>query len=211
MSAKLELLVALLGLALVAVSCGGGSSSEPLVVPAVPRAISVSLSSSTVTAGPNGTPGSVTVTVNRPSGNTSSVTLTASSVPAGVNTQITSPGSGDSGTVAFTPQAQGGPAAGSYRVTVNASYGTSIASANLTLVIVTAAATTCNITTTGTVQADNSVSGSPRLGDVYQVQGTIVANYVNDDSVAPATITVCPGNSACSPRAANSVTSGPSW
>ncbi|MGO9274484.1 MAG: hypothetical protein ACLQOO_30350 [Terriglobia bacterium] len=71
-----------------------------------------------------------------------------------------------------------------------------------------AAATTCNVTTTGTVQADNSVSGNPRLGDVYQVQGTIVANYANDDSVAPATITVCPGNNACPPGAANSVTSG---
>ena len=124
------LLVALLGMALIAVSCGGESSSGP-----PPGAISISLSSSTVTAGQDGTPGSVTVAVTRPSGNTSSVTLTTGPVPAGVNTQISSPGSSDSGTVTFTPQAPGAPAAGSYAVTINASDGASAASANLTLVI----------------------------------------------------------------------------
>ena len=124
------LLVVLLGMALVAVSCGGESSSGP-----PPGPISISLSLSTVTAGQDGTPGFVTVTLTRPSGNTSSVTLTTSSVPAGVNTQIDSPGSGDSGTVTFTPQVPGAPAAGSYPVTINASDGVSTASANLTLVI----------------------------------------------------------------------------
>jgi hypothetical protein len=124
------LLVALLGMALVAVSCGGESPSGP-----PPGAISISLSLSTVTAGQDGTPGSVTVAVTRPSGNTSSVTLTTGPVAAGVNTQINSPGSSDSGTVTFTPQAPGAPAAGSYPVTISASDGASTASANMTLVI----------------------------------------------------------------------------
>jgi len=126
------LLVALLGIALVAVSCGGGSNQ---IVLNPPPPISISLSSGTLITGQDGTPGSVTVTVNRSSGDTSSVTLTASSVPMGVNTGITSPGSGDSGTVTFTPQSSGAPAAGSYTVTINASNGSSAANANLTLVI----------------------------------------------------------------------------
>jgi len=124
------LLVAVLGIALVAASCGGGSSQT---VTNPPPPISISLSLSIVTAGQDGTPASVTVTVNRTSGDTSSVTLTAASVPAGVIMQITSPNSGNSGTVAFA--AQGAPAAGSYPITINASNGLSAASANLTLVI----------------------------------------------------------------------------
>jgi hypothetical protein len=53
----------------------------------------------------------------------------------GVNTEITSPGGGDTGTVTFTPQSQAPPAAGSYTVTIDATDGTTTASANLTLVI----------------------------------------------------------------------------
>jgi len=126
------LLAVLLGIALVTVSCGGGSSRS---VNNPPPPISISLSVSTVTAGQDGTVGSVTVTVNRFSGDTSSVTLTASSVPTGVNAAITSPGSGDTGTVTFTPQAPGAPAAGSYAVTIDATNGANVATANLTLVI----------------------------------------------------------------------------
>jgi hypothetical protein len=119
-----------LGVVLVAVSCGGGGS-----VSTPPAPISISLSVSTVTAGQDGTPASVTVTVTRPAGDTASVTLTTSAVPTGVNTEIASPGSGDTGTVTFTPQTPGAPAAGAYAVTINATDGTTTATANLTLVI----------------------------------------------------------------------------
>jgi hypothetical protein len=64
-----------------------------------------------------------------------------------VNTQINSPGSSDSGTVTFTPQAPGAPAAGSYPVTINASDGTSTASANLTLVIAVVATVQSTVNT----------------------------------------------------------------
>jgi hypothetical protein len=64
-----------------------------------------------------------------------------------VNTQIDSPGSGDSGTVTFTPQAPGAPAAGSYAVTIDASDGTTTASANLTLVIAVVATVRSTVNT----------------------------------------------------------------
>jgi len=63
-------------------------------------------------------------------------------------------------------------------------------------------ATICNITTTGAVQANGSVSGSPNTGDVYQIQGTIIANYVDDDEVSNSTITVT------APDGVHTVTSG---
>jgi hypothetical protein len=125
-------LTVLLFVALLALACGGGSMQPG---PDAPDPISISLSPSTVTAGQDGTPGSVSVTVSRSSGDTSSVTLTTTSVPEGVNAEVTSPGSGDTGTVTFTSQAPGAPAAGSYSVTINASNGGTPASANLTLVI----------------------------------------------------------------------------
>ncbi len=159
-------LVALLGMALVAVSCGGESSSGP-----PPGPISISLSLSTVTAGQDGTPGPVTVTLTRPSGNTSSVTLTTSSVPAGVNTQIDSPGSSDSGSVTFTPQAPGAPAAGSYPVTIDASDGANTASASLTLVIAVVATVQSTVNTEvgegGLLSAFMSTSFQPAEWD-YQ-------------------------------------------
>jgi len=136
--------VSLLFMVLFAVSCGGGSSNNGTP----PPPISISLSASAVTAGQDGTPGFVTVNVTRPSGDTAAVTVTASSVPTGVNTQINSPGSGNSGTVTFTPQAPGAPAAGSYSITVNASDGTTNATASLTLVIAVVATVQSSVNTT---------------------------------------------------------------
>jgi len=107
------LLVVLMGIVLVAVSCGGGGAP---VSPPPSGPITVTLSVSSVTAGQDGTPGSVGVTVTRPAGDVSAVTLTTSLVPTGVNTQISSPGSGNSGTVTFTPAASSPPASGSYTV-----------------------------------------------------------------------------------------------
>ena len=186
------LLVALLGMALVAVSCGRGWASRPQAVPNPPGPISISLSLSTVTAGQDGTPGSVTVTLTRPSGNTSSVTLTTSSVPAGVNTQINSPGSSDSGTVTFSPQARGAPAAGSYPVTINASNGASTASANLTLVIAVVATVQSTVNTNvgkgGLLSAFMSTSFQPAEWN-YQFftnnpeSGTTTLNNLNSQHI----------------------------
>jgi hypothetical protein len=64
-----------------------------------------------------------------------------------VNPQIDSPGIGDSGTVTFTPQTPGAPAAGSYSVTINATDGTTNASANLTLVIAVVATVQSTVNT----------------------------------------------------------------
>jgi hypothetical protein len=47
----------------------------------------------------------------------------------------------------------------------------------------------CNITATGAIQADGSLGGDPFLGDVYQIQGTITADYVDDDEAANSTVT----------------------
>jgi|SRR5271157_640775 len=162
-------LVSLLFMVLLAVSCGGGGGSGSTTPPPTP--ISISLSVSTVTAGQDGTSASVSVTVTRPSGDTAAVTVTASLVPEGVNTQIDSPGSGNSGTVTFTPQTPGPPAAGSYAVTINASDGTTNASANLTLVIAVVATVQSTVNTNvgegGLLQTFMSTSFQPAEWD-YQ-------------------------------------------
>ena len=78
---------------------------------------------------PDGTPASVDVTVQRPSGNTGAVTLSTTPVP-GITTQIASPGTGDSGQVVFT--AQNYPA-GQVTVSVVAAEGSASTSASLEL------------------------------------------------------------------------------
>jgi hypothetical protein len=123
-------------------SCGGGGEAAP----PPPPPILVTLSASAVTALQDGTSASVTVTVTRPAGNSKSITLTVLSAPAYMNTEITSPGTGNTGTVSFKTggpiplPGMGMPAtvatpAGTYSVTISASDGTSSGSASLTLVV----------------------------------------------------------------------------
>jgi hypothetical protein len=64
-----------------------------------------------------------------------------------VNTEITSPGTGDTGTVTFTPQSPGAPAAGSYAVTISATDGTTNASASVMLVIAVVATVQSTVNT----------------------------------------------------------------
>jgi hypothetical protein len=112
---------------LIVASCGGGySSTNP------PPPVAVQLSAATLTATQDGAPASLGVTLVRPSGNANSVTLSVASVPTGASTQITSPGTGNAGTIVFNGH---GAAAGTYQVTVNASDGVSSSSANLSVVI----------------------------------------------------------------------------
>jgi hypothetical protein len=98
----------------------------------------------------NGTPGSVSVTITRPAGDTNDVTLTVSPALSSMNVSIQSPGAGNAGTVTF---ATGGPvplpgqgvavtastASGTYDLTVTASDGTTSASASLALTVGVAA------------------------------------------------------------------------
>jgi hypothetical protein len=122
--ARLLILILLLS------SCGGGGNAAP---PSSPGPILVSLSANSVKAFQNGTPASVDVTVTRPSGTSNSVTLTVLSLPAGITTQVQSPGSDNTGKVTFTAA----PAApsGTYTITISAGDGVSNGSAALRLVV----------------------------------------------------------------------------
>jgi hypothetical protein len=95
----------------------------------------VQLSASTVTALQDGTPAPVTVTVTQPTGDSSAITLSATSLPTGVTAQFVSPTSGSSGKVTFTAQQPVVVAAGSYTVGIGASDSVTSGSATLTLVI----------------------------------------------------------------------------
>ena len=59
------------------------------------------------------------------------------------------------------------------------------------------------ITTSGPIQADGTLgAGNPNLGDVWQIQGTITANYVDDDEVNNGYLVVT------DPTAAHTMTTG---
>jgi len=123
-------LLVLASSALIHVSCGGEANPPP-----PPQQIGVRLSPITLKVLQNGPPASVDVTVTRPAGTSRPVTLTLYSVPAGVTTQVDSPGSGDTGKIAFTAAAQAGTA-GTYQVRVRASDGEAMGIADLTLTVV---------------------------------------------------------------------------
>ncbi|HKS95867.1 MAG TPA: hypothetical protein VJV74_06995 [Terriglobia bacterium] len=125
---RTQRLLTILSLATLSFSCGQGYSPPP--PPA--EQISVSLSPATVVAPQDGTPGSVTATVSRTNPTASPVSLTTSALPAGVSAQISSPGSGTTGTITFTAPSA---AAGTTAVTVTASDGTASGMANLSLVV----------------------------------------------------------------------------
>ena len=114
------MLVAFLSLMLV--SCGGDSSA-----PAEPPPISISLSASALTALQDGTPASVTITVQRPAGNTNPVTVSVTPV-AGMTAQIAQPAAGTTGQVTF---AVAGASAGPHSVTIQATDGPTNATASL--------------------------------------------------------------------------------
>ena len=107
---------------------GGGSSNQP-----PPSPLQVQLSASQMTVWQDGTPAPLNVTVTRPSGDSGSVTLSVASAPSGITSQISSPGSGNSGTVTFT--AQPSVPAGNYTVGINASDSTTSGAATLSLTV----------------------------------------------------------------------------
>lgn len=149
-----------LSLSLLLASCGGDSTA-----PAAPAPISISLSASSLTALQDGTPASVTVTVQRPTGNTNSVTVSVTPV-LGLTAQTVSPAAGSTGQVTFSAQSA---TAGPHPVTVQATDGTTNATASL-VVDVAVVATVKAVTNTdagfrGTLQNFMSTSFQPAEWD----------------------------------------------
>ncbi len=126
MRCKTLFLILLLGfMAALFSSCDGGSS-------AAPAPISLSLASSALEVLQDGTPATVDATVVRPAGDSNGVTLSVAGLPPGLSDQVTSPGTGDSGSVAFTSRSA---AAGTYSVSITASDGQTTASVPLSLTV----------------------------------------------------------------------------
>jgi hypothetical protein len=113
-------------LAFLSLGCGSQGASNQS------GSISLILSAESVEAPQDGTPGSVQVTVVRPSGDTNSVSLEVSGLPVGVTAAVSSPGTGNSGAVTFTANSA---ASGTSTVTLQASEGSSVVSANLSLIV----------------------------------------------------------------------------
>jgi hypothetical protein len=107
---------------LLAASCGGDSTAAT-----EPTPISISLSASSLVAMPDGTPAAVNVTVQRPPGNANAVTLSVTPV-SGLSAQFVQPAAGNTGQVTFTAS---GATAGPHTVTVQATDGTTSATASL--------------------------------------------------------------------------------
>jgi hypothetical protein len=130
--------MALVGFALVAVGCGGGS----VTVPQTPMTLSFSLGSATVVVPQDGATVQLPVTITGPAG-TPAVTL--SGLPTGVTAQYTSVSGSLSGTLTFTGSTSA--AAGSSTPTVTVSLAGQTASQSFTLVSAVVAKVT-NVTDT---------------------------------------------------------------
>jgi hypothetical protein len=128
-----------LAVSLLVSGCGSGGGSS------LPQDLTLTLSSVSLVAPQDGTPTSVTVTIQRPAGDTSAATLSASSLPAGLQAQITSPGTGNSGSVTFT--AQGVTPAGTYPVTINVTDASAKGSAQLQIDVAIVATVGASINT----------------------------------------------------------------
>src|SRR5579859_2963560 len=161
---------------ILAASCGGGyaNNSQP------PAPVTLQLSASTLTATQDGAPAPVNVTLVRPYGNTNSVALSVTALPANVTTQITSPGTGNAGMITFDAQ---GAAAGSYSVTVNANDGVANATAGLTLVVAIV------ITVQNTVNVNAGVSGRLQefMSTSFQPAEWDYQFFLNHQDVTPLT------------------------
>jgi hypothetical protein len=134
------MLVAALAASVFTTGCGGaGSSSSGPGTP--PGPLTVSLSTSTVVAPQDGTPGTVVVTVSG-ANTASSVSVAASNLPSGVNSQFAPAASGFSGILSLVAGSMA--PAGTYSASVVVTNGTRTASQSLVLVIAIAAAVSSN-------------------------------------------------------------------
>lgn len=124
------------------IGCGGGSTS-PILPP--PGPLSVVLSTGTVVAPQDGTPGTVGVSVSGTS-SASSVSITVSNLPSGVASQFVPATGGSGGTLSLT--AASTTPSGTYTANVVATDGTRTASLPFTLVIAIAASVANAVDTT---------------------------------------------------------------
>ncbi|MGD0630819.1 MAG: hypothetical protein ABR987_15925, partial [Terracidiphilus sp.] len=167
MSQKLTLSIALGSFALLLFSgCGGGNASAGSNAPPTLYPITISLSSSATTAPVSGASPTVTVTVQRVAGDNNSVTLNATSVPGNVTSQITSPGTGNTGTIAFTAESFAVP--GTYSLNVTATEGGAAVTAPLALTLLSAPVTV-NIGVSPTVNLSVGFGGQMQTFMTTQV------------------------------------------
>lgn len=140
--------------------CGSGGKKD------LPQDLKLSISPGSLVAPQDGTPAPVTVTIQRPTGDTTAATLTTSSLPAGLQAQITSPGPGSSGSISFV--AQSATSAGVYPITIQATDATAMGSAQLqlTVAIVTtvSASTNTNAGVNGSLENFMATSFEPTGG-----------------------------------------------
>jgi hypothetical protein len=119
---------ALLVLLSFSVGCGGGNMSSSTQ----PSSLTLSLANNTAQVFQGQTASATVNATLLRSGTTGNVTLTVTGLATGATDQIQSPGSGNSGSIAFT---SGTATAGNYPLTVTASDGTLSSTANLTLTV----------------------------------------------------------------------------
>jgi hypothetical protein len=114
-------------LACILFTIAGCSSSSSSATPA--DSLSLSLTSPFVTITPDGTVNTVIATATRSVGNTNSIALAATNLPAGVTVTFTQPGSGAFGTIFIAGSAT--TPAGVYPITITATDGTATSTAVL--------------------------------------------------------------------------------
>ena len=157
----------MLPLLLMVGGCGSSGISGSRGGQSLSPNLTLTLSSASLIALQDGTPAPVTVTIQRPAGDTSAATLSTSSLPAGLQAQITSPGSGSSGSVAFT--AQGAASAGTYPITIQASDASATGSAqlqiNVAIVATVGASINTNAGVNGSLENFMSTSFEPTQDD----------------------------------------------
>jgi hypothetical protein len=182
--------------------CGSGGGSS------LPQDLTLTLSSVSLIAPQDGTPAPVTVTVQRPAGDTSAATLSASSLPAGVHAQITSPGSGNSGSVAFT--AQNTTPAGTYPVTINVTDTSARGSAQLQIDVAIVATVEASVNTSagfnGLLENFMATSFEPTGGyqDFFTINPGAAATLNNLESQHTRMQVACNGCNSGVPWIANS-------
>ncbi len=163
-------LAAVLAASVFTTGCGGAasSSSGPGTPPGPPTVFTVSLSTSTVVAPQDGTPGTVDVTVSG-ANTASSVSVATSNLPSGVTSQFAPAAGGSTGTLSLV--AGSTAPAGTYSASVVVTNGTRTASQSFVLVIAIAAAIGNSVDTTlgigGKLEQFMSTSFQPSEGD-YQ-------------------------------------------
>jgi len=159
------MLVAVLEACALTTGCGGGSSGGSGTPPGP---LTLSLSTSTVVAPQDGTPGAVGVTVSGAS-SASSVSVTASNLPMGVTSQFVPAAGGSGGTLSSI--ATSTTPSGTYSANVVVTDGARTASQPFVLVVAIAASVASAVDTTlgvgGKLEEFMSISFQPSEGN-YQ-------------------------------------------